>query len=499
MVEFANLSDREPDALAHLSTGRARAAMYGVLWSILNIAMATLLAAGVFLVTSRFLLPADFGAVAFAASIITIVAVLIPTAFGEALVQRKTLEPGHLDTLFWVTFLSASLGYVLLLASSPAIARWSGVPMLEWVLPVLAIRLIFDALLTVPASLIVRRMQFRAVAVRTTIANGIGAIVCLAMVLWGYALWALVASQIITSLTALLVALAGAQWRPGLKVRWQSLRDLLGFGGYAMGGRILNELRIDQFLLGVLLGPVVLGLFYFGRRLFQMLKDLTVGAFSPVSNVLLASLQGEEDKQRRAYLVASYASAALAFPMFAGLMAVAPMAVPWAFGPQWQDAVFAVQCFCVLGMLAGLGQMQAALIRNLGRPDWWFWYQAVVQLSTIPIVLAFYRLGLDAVMIAIVLRTLFLWPHSVLMAQRLLEMPLWNYIRSLQGPAVGAAAMVIWVVLLPRIWPDAPVGLVLLAQIVSGAVVYGLVLALTSFRPLLETGRLMRNARGRAR
>jgi hypothetical protein len=26
-----------------------------------------------------------------------------------------------------------------------------------------------------------------------------------------------------------------------------------------------------------------------------------------------------------------------------------------------------------------LGIVQAALIRNLGRPDWWFWYQAVTK------------------------------------------------------------------------------------------------------------------------
>ncbi len=497
MADTATPSNGQSDGLAHLSAGRARAALLGVLWSILNTAVSTLLAAGVFLVTSRYLLPDDFGAVAFAASIITVLAVLTPSAFGEALVQRKLLGRDHLDTLFWLTLLVSGLGYGILVLLAPAIADLSGVPLLASILPVLGLRLVFDGLLTVPASLIMRRMQFRAVAVRTAIANGIGAVVCLVMVLMDYALWALVASQVIASLVAMVVAFAGARWRPGLQVRWQSLRDLLGFGGYAMGGRLLNELRIDQFLLGVLLGPAVLGLFYFGRRLFQMLKDLTVGAFSPVSSVLLASLQGEVEKRRRAYLVASYASAGLAFPLFAGLMAVAPAAVPWAFGQQWQSAVFTVQCFCAIGMMAGLGQMQAALIRNLGRPDWWFWYQVVVQLSTVPVVLIFYRFGLDVVMIAIVLKTVFLWPHSVLMAQRMLEMPLWHYVRSLRGPALGSAAMVVWVLLLPRFWPGASVGLTLLLQVASGAVVYALVLAATSFRSLLETGRLLRNARGK--
>ena len=496
MSDIATPLTNRSDGLAHLSSGRARAAMFGALWSFLNIAVSTLLAAGVFLVTSRILLPDDFGAVAFAASIITVLAVLIPTAFGEALVQRKEIERDHLDTLFWLTFAVAALGYGALVVLSPSIAAVSEIPLLAAILPVLGLRLFFDALLTVPASLILRRMQFKAVAVRTTIANGIGAVVCLVMVVRGYALWALVVSQVITSLTTLVVAAVAAGWRPGVQLRWQSLRDLTGFGGYAMGGRMLAELRIDQFLLGALLGPAVLGLFFFGRRLFQMLKDLTVGVFSPVSSVLMASMQGEVEKRRQAYLIASYASAGLAFPVFGGLMAIAPAAVPWAFGPQWEEAVFTVQCFCVVGMMAGLGQMQAALIRNLGRRDWWFWYQAVVQLSTIPIMLLFYPLGLDAVMLAIVVRTLILWPNSVLMAQRMLGMRLWHYIRSLQGPLVGTAAMVAWVVALPWLWPMGSIGMTVLAQVASGAGVYAAVLLVTSFRRVEETVRLVRSARG---
>jgi teichuronic acid exporter len=471
--------------------------MWGVAWNFVNIGVSTLLAAGVFLVTSRVLVPDDFGAVAFAASIITIIAVLIPSAFGEALVQRAELRQDHLDTLFWLVLVISVAGYALLFALSPRISAWSEVPLLHTILPVLGTRLIFDGLITVPASLIMRRMQFRSVALRTTVANGIGAIICLAMVLADFALWALVASQVATALIGMIVAFAGANWRPGIHVRWAALKELLGFGGYAMGGRILNEVRIDQFLLGVLLGPAVLGLFYFGRRLFQMLRDLTVGAFAPVSNVLLASLQYEGDKRRQAYLAASYASAALAFPLFAGLIVVAPTAIPLTFGAQWTEAVFTVQCFCVIGVMAGLGLMQGALIRNLGRPDWWFWYQAIGQLSTIPIILIGYPFGLDAVMAAIVARTVLLWPTSVLMAQRMLDMSLLRYAQSLRGPVLGTAAMVVFVVLMPRLVPTiGPVAL-LLSQIGSGAAVYALVLAITSFGRMRGIAHLIRNPKGR--
>ncbi len=478
--------------LSHLSTGRARAALAGVAWSFVNIGVSTALAALVFLVTSRFLLPEDFGAVAFAAAIITLVAVLIPSAFGDALVQRADLRPDHLDTMFWGVAGLALAGYGALVALSPAIATATGVPLMAQVLPVLGLRLVGDAALTVPGSLIMRRMEFRKVALRTTVANGIAAVICLGMVFAGFALWALIASQLVSSLIAAAVAFAGARWRPGRAVRWQALRELWGFGGYAMGNRMLNEVRIDQFLLGLFLGPAVLGLFYFGRRLFQMLKDLTVGAFSPVSSVLMASLQHEGDKRRRAYLAASYASAAVAFPVFAGLLAIAPAAVPLVFGPQWAGAVFTVQCFCITGIMAGLGQMQAALIRNLGRPDWWFWYQAAMQLSTVPLILLLWPFGLDVVMAGIALKTVVLWPQSVLKAQGMLGMRLWDYLLSLRGPALGALAMVAWVLAAPQVWPGLSPAWLLAAQVGSGAGVYALVLAATSFGRMREIGAMVR-------
>jgi teichuronic acid exporter len=256
--------------------------------------------------------------------------------------------------------------------------------------------------------------------------------------------------------------------------------------------------RIDQFLLGVFLGPAVLGLFYFGHRLFQMLRELTVGGFAAVSSVLLASLQREDAKRRQAYLAASYASAGVAFPIFAGLLAVAPTAVPWAFGAQWAQAVFTLQCFCIIGVMAGLGQMQGALIRNLGRPDWWFRYQALMQLSTIPIVLIFHRFGLDAVMAALVVRPVVLWPASVRMAQRMLGMPLLQYAQSLRGPTLSTAGMVGWVLLLPTLWPDLSPGMRLLLQVGTGAALYGLILVLTSFGRLLEIARMIRHPKGSA-
>ncbi|MGL5009101.1 MAG: hypothetical protein ACRC6I_04420, partial [Paracoccaceae bacterium] len=101
-------------------------------------------------------------------------------------------------------------------------------------------------------------------------------------------------------------------------------------------------------------------------------------------------------------------------------------------------------------------------------------------------------------MAALAVRTMVLWPISVRMAQRMLELPLWRYIQSLQGPVIGTVTMVVWVMFLPVIRPDLQAGVLLFWQIGTGAAVYAVILALASFGRLREIARLVRNPKDKA-
>lgn len=484
-------------ALAYRTSGLARASIAGVLWSFANVSVTILLTFVVFMVTSRVLSPTDFGTVALAVAIVSMAGTVVPLGFGEALIQRSDLDARHTDSLFWLTMVLGVViaGSVVLL--SPVIARIAEVPLLAAILPILALKLIFDAGVAVPSALITRRMEFRYFAIRTTMANGISSALCLWLVLHGFALWSLVFAQIAQSLTGLVVTLFAARWRPRLTFSRKAIGDLGRFGLYSMGGRFLNEARFDQLILGLTLGPASLGLYFFARRLFQMLRDLTSGVFSPVTNVLLASLKHDVERRREFYLSACFASAFLSFPVFSGFLAIAPTAIPHVFGAHWTGAIFPVQCFAVIGLMAGLGVMQAGLIRFLGEAGWWFWYQSAMQLSTVPIVIVLYPLGLNAIMAAIVLRTLLLWPVSVMKAQNMLGITLATYLRSVAAPALAAVAMALVVSVLPLRYPQLSPNWLLAAQVGGGAAIYGSVAVALSYGRLRKLWARLQESRGR--
>jgi teichuronic acid exporter len=431
-------SDRR---LAQPKSGRASAAIKGTMWSLVSSLAPAALGLIVFLATSRVLAPAEFGVVAFAASIATIGLAVAPAGFREALIQRQNITPVHLDTVFWLCLGASGFIYAGLCVAAPFIAAGAGQGELVALIPFISARVIFDMAAAVPNALLVRTMSFRMLALRTTVASLVAAAVCIGLLWLGFGLWALAASQLAVSVTTCIGAMVAARWRPRLEFDWRALGELRSFGLFSTGNHLLATISIDQILIGALLGPAWLGLYSFSRRIFQIMTDLLSGALNLVSYSLLSSMQGEPGKLRNAYLLGTFATSIVAFPVFAGLALVARDLIPLAFGDQWVEAVPVVQAFCVLGLLTAIGILQASLIRSQGQADLWFWYVLAKQAATVLYIVLFSGWGLVPLTVSLVVLNVLMWLPTIHMVVRLIDISVLTYMRSFVLPALATLAM----------------------------------------------------------
>ncbi len=471
---------------AHLRSGRGRAAVLGTLWAAINSFVPAFVGAGVFAVASRYVTPADFGLVAFSASVAAIAGAFVPLGFGEALIQRQSIDRRHLDTVFWLCA-ATSLGiYAILVAAAWPISRAMGEAGLVALVPVVGAKIIFDLLAAVPNALLARAMSFNLIALRTTISALVAAAVCLFLLALGYGIWALALSQLASSIAACVGSMLSVSWRPRLGFDRSALADLRRYGLFASGNRVVQLLNVDQILIGSLLGMASLGLYAFARRIFQIVNDLIGGALTSVSYSLLASLQNDLPKLREAFLVATFASSALSFPVFIGLAAVAPDAVPAVFGAHWVEAVPALQGFCLIGLMTCVGILQSSLINSQGRADWWMYYQAVQLVLSGLVILAFYRYGIVWVVFAIAIKTWLTWPVTVVITMRLLDMRPRSYLGPFIAPIAASLAMLIAVLLIQESLAEFYAVARLAAEIGGGALVYAAALLGLARRRLLE-------------
>jgi teichuronic acid exporter len=466
----------EPDGdkivFAHLTENRSRAAVRGAFWSALDTLIPNALNSAVFIITSRYLAPHDFGLVALAMSVVSFVASIGPTAFGEALIQQKTIRKSHLDTVFWMALLSAVILYSVLALGAPFISNALGQESITALVMVVGLKIFFDMTAIVPNALIGRTMSFHLAAVRTAIATLISGTICISLIFAGFGLWSLAIAQVAAPIASCAAAFWGAGWIPGFRIKLASLKELLHYGLFASANRFLTAMSIDQLIIGSLISPAALGLYNFSRRLFEMINGVVAGGLTPVTHVLLSSLQHDRAKVRDAFLMATFGCSLISFPAFMGLAAVADDAIPLVFGDHWAPAIWPVRAFCVIGLMSGIGVIQASLITSQGKSNWWFYYQLLRNVVTIATVLSLYTYGITVIAVGLMIGTLCLWPITLWMVTRIINMSVAVYFGQFLRPAAAYLFMLAAVLGVGHLLQDWSVVARLLIEIAVGAVVY---------------------------
>ena len=457
---------------AHLDSQRSRAAVNGAFWSALNSLIPTLFNSGVFVVTSRFLLPHDFGIVAIALSIVSFVTGIGPAAFGEALIQQQTVRRSHLDTIFWLCFSTSAVLYLALILCIPLLARVVGQDAIAPLLPVLGLKIFFDIMATVPNALIGRSMSYHLFALRTAISTILSSSACLALILAGFGLWALVIAQVASSFASCVASFWGAGWRPGFRIHYAALRELAHYGIFASANRFLQLMSLDQLILGSLAGPTALGVYNFSRRLYQMIQDVIAGGLTSVSHTLLSSLQSDPAKVREAFLITTFGCALVAFPSFMGLAAVAGDAIPVIFGDHWMSAIWPVRGFCVIGLMGGIGVIQASLITSQGKSNWWFYYQLGRSVLTLITVFFLWSYGITVIVAAMALQIILLWPITLWMVSRIIDLRISAYLLQFLGPTIAYLGLLSGTIGIGAVLPHASPTLRLIAEIATGGLFY---------------------------
>lgn len=333
------------------------------------------------LVLAGILGPKAFGVLSMAMAYIVFAMLFLESGLVAAVVQRKDLDDGYLDTAFWMMVM---LG-VLLTGTSLALAGWwAGVnrlPELEGVIGALAITLPIQALSLIQQAVLQRDMNFRALAIRTNVSVVAGGAVGIGMAVQGYGVWALVGQQITLASVGLVLLWSLSKWRPGLRVSRRSARELLGFSSGVLLAKIgaFANVRGDTILMGLFFGPVTVGLYRLADRVTQTVTSVTTRSVQSVSLPEFSRWQDHPEELRRS-LVSCLRTAAIAtIPALALLASLATVLTP-VIGQEWLPAGTALEILCVGGMVRLFGLLVGPLMQALGRTHTWAgltWAQAV--------------------------------------------------------------------------------------------------------------------------
>jgi O-antigen/teichoic acid export membrane protein len=358
----------------------------GLLWTGWGRVANAALQLGIVGVLARLLSPADFGVVSAALIVVGLSSIVSQIGLGPAIVQRRDLEPRHLDTAFTASVLLGILLGAVVWIVAPFVASVVRIPAAAPVLRALALTFPIQGLGLVSEALLRRDLAFRWLANRDVIAYAVGyggVGVTLAVLGWGP--WALVAGQLAqTALRTAMLLIAHPPRRRGAG-EWLAFRELMYFGGGFTIARLANyaALQGDNVVVGYALGPSALGVY---GRAYQLMAAPAHGIGLVLDSVLfpaMAKVQDDAARLATAYRRGVAIIALLVLPTSMLALVAAPEVIRVVLGPRWTAAVAPFQILA-LGMLFRTSyKMSDSLARSAGAVYRRAWRQILYALLVV--------------------------------------------------------------------------------------------------------------------
>jgi polysaccharide transporter, PST family len=480
----AEFNERHP-GISYKMNLREKAAK-GVFWSIIQKWGREAISFLTFVALSRLLTPDAFGLVAMAFVFVTFVQVFLDQGLGDAIVQRANIEAQHLDTAFWISILTGAVLTACGIAGSDLIATFFREPRLALVLKWLSVCFILTALSSIQTAILQRQLAFRSLAARSLAATLVGGIVGVGMAFAGFGVWSLVAQEIANDVTAAIVLWSASDWRPGFRISKMHYKQLFSFGISIVGNNMLDNImrRSDDFLIGYVLGPTLLGYYNIGYRLLLVIMRVVTGITNAVAFPTFSRIQANPERMRRAFYNVTQYTSLLAFPVFIGLAVLAPELVPALFGDKWLPSIPVMQTLSFVGILQSLMFFNGTVIKASGKPAWQL---GIMLLNTVFSVIGFLlvvRWGIVAVAASFVIVGYVLAPVSFAAVRKLIQIDLRTYLWQFLTPLLSSLVMVGAILGIKYVFKPAGLNLYLelTVYVLAGLVTFLLVIRVTARR-----------------
>jgi O-antigen/teichoic acid export membrane protein len=403
----------------------------------------------VFVLLARFLGPADFGLVTFAALFIELTRPLAQAGFPQALIQRPTWDEDVASNAFWANLILSIIMALLLWVALTPFMTSNYDPKLEWVLPALALTLVIDALRSTQEAKLQREFAYKLLAKRSVFATIIGGIVGVILAYLGFGVWALVINRLVTSLLLTLILWKTVPWVPRLKLSYATLKPLFAFGIHLTGAGLIGQInrRTADILIGSFLGPASVGFFRAGTRAINMLNDAII---QPMNQTALSALSrvNETGSVAKAYLRITKACGLISFPIYYGTAVTAHDFVLIMFGPKWEASGDVMAMFALFGGAGTLNFFSGAALSAVGKTRMVLWTNLISFVSTVALTLILVPYGIWAVALGFAVRAHVVLPFVLYNLKRNLHLRPMAAIRGVLPPFLAATAMALLLLVL---------------------------------------------------
>jgi polysaccharide transporter, PST family len=321
------------------------------------------------IVLARLLSPADFGLVAMVTTCLAFVALIQDLGLNQAVIQRERISHAQLSALYWISLLLSLIVAVAFAAFAPVIAWFFGDVRLTGLTLAFSTLIVMGGAQSQPFVVLNRQLRFKALAALDIVAATASSTVGVMVAWMTSSYWALFAASLASVLTSLVSVWIVGGFRPGKPSFEGEFRHIIKFGSELSGFNIVNYFarNADNLLIGKFYGSEQLGYYDRAYRLLLFPISQILAPLGRVVLPLLARLQSDPERYRKAYIEAVSLVMMATQPGLVFSIVFAKDVFLIVLGAQWAAAVPIFQWLGVAGLIQVMTSTLGWLFISQGR------------------------------------------------------------------------------------------------------------------------------------
>lgn len=309
------------------------------------------------IITARLLGPDAFGLIAMAMIVVGVSNLVTDMGMRTALVQTKLDIKKAAHYAFLIVMAGSLLvtGLIILFAVPLANLLGGGAPLVP-ILRVISIYVTLDGLWIVPGALLQREMRFRQLSIAQIPAEVAFTAIAIPLAFMGFGVWSLVIGRLCAvTLRGILVWSFYRPWIWLRPQRWEkeSVRSLVSFGARSTSSAMLRyfQTQYDTWFVGRHLGTIQVGYYSKAYDLTTRISDMMTSAiFGFVMYPFYAKVQDDRARLARAYLKSTAMVFFMIVPVSIGMAVTASLTIKVLLGNQWLPMIPIWQVFSLYGL-----------------------------------------------------------------------------------------------------------------------------------------------------
>lgn len=417
----------------------------GTMWSITDNFVRQFITFLIFIVLARLLNPEIFGLLSISLLLMQVFKTVTFDSIATAIIRKETPTDDDLNTGFWYCVGLSVPAFILVYFLSPVFEQLSGAKGMADVMRATSFILLTSGLSRMHQVWHTHRMNFRVLAIRSFISVVLGGVIGIVLAKKGYGIESVVAQQLTTAFSELLLLWLITPWRPKFSASKRIFFEITQFGKHVALTGITNfaNQNSDAFFVTYYLGAVATGIYTTGKRITNTLNTVISASLLRVSLPAFAKLQNNDEELRKIYLGLTTITAMVTAPLFIGLAVLSKDITLLLLGTKWLEAVPVMQIVTVIGFLTSIGHYNQSIMLAKNKPQWQTRLTLLYAITNIIGFAIFTRYGIIYTALAFSLRALLLYPVSVWCALELINLSWRKYVKALLPALLSSGLMIL--------------------------------------------------------